>query len=169
MKLSKIYSNQSNQFHNIEFHDGLNVILAQITDKSKKEKDTHNLGKSLLISIIDFLLLKGISNKQKFFLTKSGFEGQFFFGEFLLNNEKYLVIRRGVDAPTKISFKVNNQKLSNFQTEFDWDEEDLSFDEAKERLNGHLDFNVVPSWPYRKAATYFLRRQNDYQQWVSTK
>ncbi len=162
MKLCKIYSNLDSQFHNIRFHDGLNVILAQITDKSKTEKDTHNLGKTLLISIIDFLLLKGIGQKNRFFLTKGGFEAQFFFGELQLNNGKYLVIRRGVDYPTKISFKVNDRQLSGFQTKFDWDEEDLSFDKAKERLNECLGFDVVPSWSYRKAATYFLRTQNDF-------
>ena len=162
MKLCKIYSNKEDQFHNIEFHDGLNVILAQIIDKSKIEKDTHNLGKTLLISIIDFLLLKGVGQKNKFFLTKGGFEGQSFFGELRLNDGKYLIIRRGVDNPTKISFKVNERQLSNFQTSFDWDEEDLSFDKAKERLNECLGFDVVPSWSYRKAATYFLRTQNDF-------
>ena len=162
MKLCKIYSNQENRFHNIEFHDGLNVILAQITDKSKTEKDTHNLGKTLLISIIDFLLLKGIGQKNKFFLTKGGFEDQFFFVELRLNDGKHLIVRRGVDIPTKISFKVNDRQLSGFQTKLDWDEEDLSFDKAKERLNEYLSFDVVPSWSYRKAATYFLRSQNDY-------
>lgn len=162
MKLCKIYSDQENHFHNIEFHDGLNVILAQITDKSKTEKDTHNLGKTLLISVIDFLLLKSISNKHQYFLTKGGFEGQSFFGELRLNDGKYLVIRRGVDAPTKISFKVNDQRLRGFQTKFDWDKEDLPFEEAKETLNKYLGFDVVPLWPYRKAATYFLRSQNDF-------
>jgi len=162
MKLCKIYSNKKDQFHDIEFHDGLNVILAQIMDKSKTEKDTHNLGKTLLISVIDFLLLKGISNKNKFFLTKGGFDGQIFFGEFCLNNGKYLVIRRGVDTPTKISLKVNDLRLSSFQTEFAWDEEDTPFDKAKESLNKYFGFDVVPEWSYRHASTYFLRSQNDF-------
>jgi len=163
MKLCKVYSNQESLFHNVEFHEGLNVILGQITDKSETEKDTHNLGKTLLISVIDFLLLKGVQNKNKFFLTKGGFEDHVFFGELLLNNGKHLVIRRGVDAPTKISFKVNDRQLSGFQTDLDWDEKDLSFDKAKDSLNRHLGFDVVPSWPYRKAATYFLRSQNDFR------
>jgi len=111
MIFCKIYSNLENQFHNIEFHDGLNVILAEISDKTKSEEDTHNLGKTLLISIIDFLLLKGIGKKSKFFLTKGGFEKQVFFAELKLNNGKYLIIRRGVDNPTKISFKANEYKL----------------------------------------------------------
>ena len=63
MKLSKIYSNK--QFKNIEFNNDFNVIIGRITDKSKHEKDTHNLGKTLLIPIIDFLLLKGFDKKRQ--------------------------------------------------------------------------------------------------------
>ena len=106
MKLSKIYSNDENNFNNIEFNDSLNVIIAEITDKTKTEKDTHNLGKTLLISVIDFLLLKNINNKLKFFLTKGGFEGQVFFAELGLNDGSYLVIQRSVNTPSKISFKT---------------------------------------------------------------
>jgi uncharacterized protein YydD (DUF2326 family) len=163
MKFSKIYSNKNAQFHNIEFYEGLNVILAEITDKSKTEKDTHNLGKTLLISIIDFLLLKNISQKSKFFLTKGGFEEQVFFAELKLNSGKYIIIRRGVDNPTKISFKINEYKLDGFQTQLNWDEENLPLDKAKQKLNEYLEFDVLPAWSYRKPVTYFLRTQNDFR------
>ncbi len=56
MNFCKIYSNKEDRFHNTEFHEGLNVILAEITDKSKTEKDTHGLGKTRLVFVIDFLL-----------------------------------------------------------------------------------------------------------------
>ena len=163
MKFSKIYSNKITQFHNIEFNEGLNVILAEIRDKSKTEKDTHGLGKTLLISIIDFLLLKNISQKSKFFLTKGGFEEQVFFAELKLNSGKYIIIRRGVDNPTKISFKINEYKLDGFQTQLNWDEENLPLDKAKQKLNEYLEFDVLPAWSYRKPVTYFLRTQNDFR------
>ena len=163
MKFSKIYSNENAQFHNIEFNEGLNVVLAEITDKSKTEKDTHNLGKTLLISIIDFLLLKDISQRFKFFLTKGGFEDQVFFAELKLNSGKYIIIRRGVDNPTKISFKINEYKLDGFQTQLNWDEENLPLDKAKKKLNEYLGFDVLPAWDYRKSVTYFLRTQNDFR------
>jgi len=163
MKLSKIYSNKIAQFHNIEFNEGLNVVLAEITDKTKTEKDTHNLGKTLLISIIDFLLLKTINKKAKYFLTKGGFEEQTFFTELKLNNGKYIIIRRGVDNLTKISFKVNEYKLNGFQTQLNWDEENVSLDKAKQKLNEYLEFDVLPAWSYRKPVTYFLRTQNDFR------
>jgi uncharacterized protein YydD (DUF2326 family) len=158
MKFCKIYSNIDEQFHNIEFNEeGLNVILAEITDKSRTDKDTHNLGKTLLISVIDFLLLKNISNKSKFFLTKGGFEEQVFFAELHLNSGKYLIVQRGVDNPSKISFKMNKYKLDGFHTQLNWDEDNLSLDKAKEKLNEYLGFDVLPAWKYRKPITYFLR------------
>lgn len=163
MKFSKIYSNKNAQFHNIEFYEGLNVVLAEITDKSKTEKDTHNLGKTLLISIIDFLLLKNIRQRSKFFLTKGGFEEQVFFAEIKLNSGKYIIIRRDVDNPTKISFKINEYKLDGFQTQLNWDEENLPLDKAKKKLNEYLGFDVLPAWDYRKSVTYFLRTQNDFR------
>ena len=163
MKFSKIYSNKIAQFHNIEFNERLNVVLAEITDKTKTEKDTHNLGKTLLVSIIDFLLLKTVNKKAKYFLTKGGFEEQAFFTELKLNNGKYIIIRRGVDNPTKISFKVNEYKLNGFQTQLNWDEENVSLDKAKRKLNEYLEFDVLPAWSYRKPVTYFLRTQNDFR------
>ena len=162
MKFCKIYSDNNDMFHNIEFFEGLNVVLAKITDKSKIDKDTHNLGKTLLISIIEFLLLKDIANKSKFFLTKGGFEGQVFFAELKLNNGKYLIIRRGVNNPTKISFKINEYKLDGFQTQFNYNEENLPLDKARQKLNEYLGFDVLPKWHYRKSVTYFLRTQNDF-------
>ncbi len=163
MKFCKIYSNIDEQFHNIEFNEGMNVVLAEIADKTKTNKDTHGLGKTRLISVIDFLLLKNISNKSKFFLTKGGFEEQIFFAELQLNSGEYLIIQRGVDNPSKISFKRNKYKLDGFQTQLDWDEDNLSLDKAKEKLNEYLGFDVLPSWSYRKPVTYFLRTQNDFR------
>ena len=162
MKISKIYSNK--QFKNIEFSFGLNVIIGKIIDPNKNENDTHNLGKSRLIEIIDYLLLKEISNKNKFFLTRNKeFQGQIFFGEFLLNNNDYLIIRRTVDENTKISFKINKYRLNNFQLNItEWDNENLPIDKAKGILNQYLQFDILKNWNYRKSLSYFIRNQNDF-------
>lgn len=159
MKIIKIYANK--QFKNLEFDEGLNVIIGKIFDKSKSESDTHNLGKSLLISVIDFLMLKKI-DKKKFILGKDIFQGQVFFTEILLNNGNYLIIRRNVVSPTKISFKLNDYKLKGFLQNFEWDIEDLPIDKAQQQLNEYLEFDVLTKWSYRKTITYFLRTQQDY-------
>lgn len=163
MKIRRIYCNDEVRFHNIVFAEGFNVIQAEIKDRSDEKKDTHNLGKTLFIHLIDFLMLKQIANKKKFFLTKGGFEGQVFFAELRLNSGSYLVIRRSVDAPSKISFKRSKTALKSFNTNLDWDEEDMPLEKAQEYLNGQLNFDIVPKWSYRKSVTYFLRTQNDFR------
>ena len=163
MKIRRIYCSDEDRFHNIFFSDGFNVIQAEITDRSDSKKDTHNLGKTLLINLIDFLMLKKIAYKKKFFLTKGGFEGQLFFAELQLNSGDYLIIRRAVDIPSKISFKQSNTPLDDFTTNLSWDEEDMPLGKASHYLNEQLHFNIVPKWPYRKSVTYFLRTQNDFR------
>ena len=163
MKIRRIYCSDKDRFHNIVFADDFNVILAEITDRSNEQKDTHCLGKTLLIHLIDFLMLKKITNKKRFFLTKGGFESQVFFVELQLNSGSYLVIRRSVDAPSKISFRRSKTSLKDFNTDLAWDEEDMSLDKAQEYINEQLHFDIVPKWSYRKSVTYFLRTQNDFR------
>lgn len=163
MKISKIYANKS--FKNVSFNEtGLNVIVGKISDRENTELDSHNIGKSLLLEVIDFLLLKEIKLKAKYFLTKNDiFSELVFFAELKLNNGKYLIIKRAVENNTKISFKLNDYKLDNFITDFDeWDEIDLAIKKAKEKLNEFLSYDILPNWKYRKAINYFMRYQNDY-------
>lgn len=158
MKIIKIYSNKN--FKNIEFYDNFNAIIASI--QSKEKKDTHNLGKTSLIRVIDFLLLASIDkNKDKLFRNDI-FIGQCFYGEFKLNNGKFLIIKRSIDTPTKISFKLNNVKLNDFLTNIIWDREDLPLKKAKEQLNEYFSFDILNNWSYRKSITYYLRSQQDY-------
>ena len=157
MKISKIYSNKN--FKNIEFNENFNAIVAFI--ESDKKEDTHNLGKTSLIRVIDFLLLSNFEKSTDKLLGNDIFIGQEFYGELKLNNGKYLLIKRSINTPTKISFKLNDSKLNNFELDIDWDEE-LTLKKAKARLNEFLNFNILPNWDYRKSITYFLRSQQDY-------
>ena len=158
MKISKIYSNKN--FKNIEFNEQFNTIIAFI--ESDQKKDTHNLGKTSLLRVIDFLLLSKIDKKKDKLFGNDLFIGQEFYGEFELNNGKFLLVKRSIDFATKVSFKLLDNKLDDFITNVDWDFKDLSFDKAKEKLNEYLDFDVLKKWNYRKSVTYFLRSQQDY-------
>lgn len=157
MKISKIYSNKN--FKNIEFNEKFNAIIAFI--ESDKKDDTHNLGKTSLIRVIDFLLLSSYNKNTDKLLGNNLFIGQDFYAELKLNNGNYLVIKRSINTATKISFKLNSAKLKSFKFDIDWDEE-LTLKKAKEKLNEYLGFNVLPNWDYRKSITYFLRSQQDY-------
>ncbi|MBW7868437.1 MAG: DUF2326 domain-containing protein [Brumimicrobium sp.] len=156
MKLVKIYANKN--FKNIEFTSKFNVVLATISDKINK-KDTHNLGKTSLIHVINFILL-GSFNK-KIFGNKI-FQGVVFYGELSLNDGRFLIIKRAIDTNSKISFKVNDSKGRGFNIPDSWDEENLAFDKSRKKLNEYLGFDVVPNYDYRKSITYFLRTQQDF-------
>ena len=163
MKLVRLYANKL--FKNIEFSEtGLNIVLGRITNKAINDKDTHNLGKTLLCDLIDFMPLKKVDNKKEFFLTKNKiFAGCFFFLEISLDNGSYLVIRRSIDRPTKINFKESILPLDSFDINInEWDFEELSFQTAVKQLNSYLNFNVVTDFSYRKYINYFLRHQADY-------
>ena len=102
MKISKIYSNKN--FKNIEFNEKFNAIVAQ--KKSDEKEDTHGLGKTTLIRVIDFLLLSSYNKNTDKLLGNNLFIGQDFYAEFKLNSGKYLVIKRSINTATKISFKL---------------------------------------------------------------
>jgi len=156
MKLVKIYANKN--FKNIEFEPEFNVVMATTFEKQKK-KDTHGLGKTSLVHVINFILL-GSFNK-KIFGNKI-FNGVVFYGELALNNGNYLIVKREIDTNTKISFKINDTKSQGFKIPENWDEENVSFEKAQSKLNEFLGFNVVTNYDYRKSVTYFLRSQQDY-------
>lgn len=156
MKLKRIYANKN--FKNIEFNSEFNVVLADTKELDKK-KDTHGLGKTSLIHVINFVLL-GSFNKKVF--GNKVFKGVVFYGELELNNGQFLIIRREIDTHSKVSFKVNDFKSNDFVFPSDWDFENLPFKKSREKLNEYLNFDVVSSYDYRKSITYFLRTQQDF-------
>lgn len=164
MKLSRIYSNRPEKFECINFNRGLNVILGEIRDPTNKDKDTHNLGKSILSRLIDFCLLK--SKDKEFFLFKHEdiFKGFVFFLEIECSKHSYLTIRRPVIPGTKISIKKHFEKYQDFTNlpEDDWDHLNLGFQKAEQILDGLLDYRVLSPFDFRHALGYSLRVQKDY-------
>ena len=111
--------------------------------------------------MIDFLLLSKFSNKSPI-LSNKIFGNQTFYLEILLNSGKYLVIKRGLTEPSKISFRVSNEPLADFKEPAQWDEVRMPFEAARKYLNSHLKYDVLPDWSYRKSISYFIRTQKDY-------
>ena len=157
MRIVKIYANKN--FRNIEFNSLFNVVLATIFDRVKK-KDVHNLGKTSLIHVINFLLLGSFDSKV--FGNKKVFTGVIFYGEIELNNGQFLTIRREINNPTKISFKLSDLRTIGFNPPQSWDVENVAFDKSRQTLNEYLGFNVLTDFDYRKSITYFLRTQQDF-------
>ena len=69
MKLVKIFSNKK-EFKEIEFNEHFNIIVGKKTkeanNEDNKKKDSHNLGKTSLVNLIDFLLLKRFEGENIF-------------------------------------------------------------------------------------------------------
>ena len=170
MKLSKLYTNKEN-FKNIRFNPGVNVVYAEVKTKISEKKNSHNLGKTLLSELVDIMLLKKLSPKNHFlFTTKNDvgeavFSSYIFYLEILLISGKYLTIKRGVSNNSKISFKLNEQRTDDFIPPQEWDEENVSIDKARKVLAEYLNFDFFrgkEEYDYRKSINYSIRQQGDY-------
>jgi uncharacterized protein YydD (DUF2326 family) len=165
MKLSKLYCNQSG-FKNIQFNlNGINVIYAEVETKIKEKKNSHDLGKTKLAELIDFLFLKKITKEHFLLKHEKHFQNHVFYLEILLNSGQYLTIKRAVKNNTKISIAVNEVSTNEFRPPLSWEFPDLTFDKAQKQLAEYLslDFFSNKSYNYRKALSYSLRTPpNDY-------
>ncbi len=161
MKISKIYCNKEELFQTIKFTN-FNVIFGDVKKPKNTEKDSHNLGKTLLISLIDFLMLKKLT--QEHFLKKhyERFKDFEFYLEIELNSGKFITIKRCVKENTIIYFKKHNDKDKDFTklSESKW--EKVNLEKARNLLDSYLNLLSLGNWPYRKAISYFLREQKDY-------
>jgi uncharacterized protein YydD (DUF2326 family) len=164
MKLSKIYSNRDDIFKPIRFNEGFNVIFGKVTKPKESDKDSHNLGKTLLIHLIDFLLLKELRKEQFLAMHKKLFKEYEFFLEIRLNSGKYLTIKRSAHNNTKICLKLHDEPNQNFTSLLDhgWSEYMIQIRKAVERVNELLDLNSISPWTYKTGVSYFLRTQDDY-------
>ena len=155
MKLSKLYCNDK-RFKTVYFKEGFNLILGNVDNKNKN--DTHNLGKTTLIEIVDYMQLKSSSH---FFNGKSKeeiFKGFEFFLEVELD-KGFVTIKRSVKNP-KISLQIHNEKNQDFIDFEDWDFKDIKLDIAKNELNKLFNFDLKSD--YRKFLKFILRTQEDY-------
>jgi uncharacterized protein YydD (DUF2326 family) len=139
--------------------------MAEIRLPENRSKDTHNLGKTTLGRLIDFVFLSG--RDPKFFLFKHVdlFKEFVFFLEIELGETVFITIRRGVEEATKISFKkhtVGHQDFSELPIT-EWDHQSMPFDRARDLLDGLLDWRALKPWSFRKGMGYLLRSQDDFR------
>ncbi|MFW2503605.1 DUF2326 domain-containing protein [Clostridium diolis] len=167
MKFSKIYSDNS-KFKSFKFNKGMNVVIGRITQEENRDIDTHNLGKSTLITLLDFMLLKEVSKNHIFVKHKNKFLDFTFYLEIELNSGQFITIKRSVRNQSKISFKLHKEQYQNYIHEESWDYEDLPLTtrnkdiNPKIILNRYLEFDVLTEYNYRQSLNYFLRTQDDY-------
>lgn len=169
MKLVRLYSNRPSVFLPITFNGivdtGLSVIFARITRPKDSRRDSHNLGKTTLISLIDFLLLKDVSESNSFLIKHLDRFSEFaFFLEVVTPDGAFVTIRRSVETPTRISLKRHISDIPDLTLagKEDWDHFEIALETAREILDSYLNLSVITPWGYRKGVSYFLRTQADY-------
>lgn len=172
MKLSQLYSNEPKQFPPIRFNGidnrDLSVIFAKVKKPKDEQKDSHNLGKTLLVELIDFLLLKNVSDSSSHFLAKHFilFADWVFFLEIQNAAGTFITVRRSVKEPSKIAFRRHPKRMkplpNNTYPHSNWDHEDLAIERAVQLLDGHLGLDAIKPFTYRSGVGYFLRTQADY-------
>jgi uncharacterized protein YydD (DUF2326 family) len=169
MQISRIYSNKPRIFAPIDLNYGaeankLNVVYGEVHHPADQKKTSHNLGKTTLLHLVDFLLLKGHSADHFLFAHKDRFEAFNFYIELQLNDGSFATVRRGPAAPTKIALKRHSEHGLQFvdAPEDFWDHSDIAIDNAIKILDGWLDLRILKPYEYRMALTYFLRAQGDF-------
>ena len=163
MIFSKLYSNQPDVFPPIRFRRGLNVVQATVYEPQDSTKDSHCLGKSLLIDLLDYCLL--LEPKKEFFLKQhpDRFEHFIFFLE-VVTPSGCITIRRSVRESSKSSFRRHAEQDADF-TDLpleQWDHWQLPHNRAVEWLDGALDLTMVKPFSFRKGHSYLLRTQADF-------
>lgn len=169
MKLSKIYSNQKD-FKTIKFNDGFSVIFGDVLDANTEGSvEEHNLGKTSLVHLIDFMLLKKLESENFLIKFSEKFLNWEFYLEIKLNDGSFLTIRRSVGNYNLVSFKAHILQDQDFVEEEDWDYKDLqiySKDDQKSPVkileSEYLKFDVLSNYPFRTFLNYLLRTQDDY-------
>ena len=116
MQLSRLYSNLDAIFTPIEFNcreraTFINAVFAEIRHPKDRSKDSHNLGKTTLVHLLDFMMLKDIGTGDSF-LSKhvDRFDKFRFFIEVALNEGDYVTIRRTVADSGKIAIKRHDAR-----------------------------------------------------------
>ena len=174
MQISRVYCNRADVFTPIDFNygddaDRLNVVLGDVRRPRDKKRDSHNLGKTTLLHLLDFMMLKGLSNEHFLSKHQDRFIEFIFYIEIALNSGDFATIRRSAAYPTRIALTRHidgHQDLAEC-ADPDWAHVDLSTDEAIKLLDAWLDLRVLKPYDYRKAITYFLRSQGDWSDELS--
>lgn len=170
MKLVRLYSNRPSVFVPIAFNglenQDLSVVFARIKRPKDTSRDSHNLGKTTLISLLDFMLLKEV-NEGNSFLVKhlDRFADFTFYLEVLTPDKHFVSIKRSVVPSSRVSLKLTDKSASDLTLAGadEWNHDDVPLETARELLDSYLNLEVIAPWDYRRGVSYFLRTQADYQ------
>lgn len=161
LKLSRLYANNSNIFPDINFREGLNIVFANVT-KEQKNKSSHSLGKTTLVDLLNFALLKKID--KYFFLKNKVFEDFVFYLEVEYSSNKFVTIKRPVKGKICIHSALKKDKL-NYLDDNEWEYSSLSLIKAKEIFDSFVSIKGLKQndFTFRNGLRYCLRKQTQYE------
>ena len=116
-----------------------------------------------MVNLIDFLLLKRLEGENIFKRHSNLFKEHIFYLELLLDNGKYLLIKRGVKKNTKISFALLEKKLERLdEKNIVWEYTDLPYEKSKKILNNiYLNFDALKKYDYRTYLRMIFLKDKD--------
>ncbi len=144
--IRKISSSLSS-FKEIEFHDGLNILLAEKEHGATERQTRNRAGKSSLIEIIHFLFGARVDKKSLF--KTPALINEYFSLDFEIRNKKISVARRGKE-PSKV---IISNKSSNNAKWIEWLSNNMFALEAVSDYEGRKP-------TFRSLFSYFVRRQH---------
>ncbi len=151
MQLNRLYSNLDDLFTPVHFNAAknaalFNVIFAEVKQKRSKLTDSHNLGKTTLIALIDFMLLKDVSGDDHFLSKhKARFHNFIFYMEIAIHGGGFVTVRRSVADPTAIALKRTTESIEDARklAPEDWDHWDMTLTAARQALDAYLHLSMV--------------------------
>ncbi|HIF9244724.1 TPA: DUF2326 domain-containing protein [Photobacterium damselae] len=165
ISLSKLYSNKDDIFPPIKFHNGLNIVYASVSkDKKSSKNHSHSVGKTTLLEVIDYLLVKKIDKKHFFNKHKIIFSSFIFYLQIKTSNSLFVTIRR--DILGKIWIKTHDSDIdARDLTDESWDHTGLGVDKARTELSRIFGLQVSPQLAtnFRKGLRYCFRRQGEFR------
>lgn len=160
--IRKLYANK-NQFKSIEFHAGLNVILADRNNASGEKDSRNGIGKSTFISVLHFCLGSDLSRKM---LPVDEIQDWVFYIDIELN-EIPITASRSIESPGTIFVLGDFDKLP-ISPEVDEDSGKYFYKLSDWRLLlGELLFGLKSAYlnkykpSYRMLISYLIRAGKD--------
>ena len=161
IKLNKLYSNKKEIFPDITFRDGLNVVFASVS-KNITNNASHSLGKTTLIDVINFCLLKQIDKHH--ILKKECFTEFVFYLEIQCETEKYVTIKRPAIGQVSIT-ETTEPFRETSEEEQTWLFDKLALKKAKTKLDQLICPKSISTsgFTYRNGLRYCFRNQTQYE------
>ncbi len=112
--LKEIYSEPEDLFDRVKFKRGINIIYGQQVKEGNEKPSLNSIGKSTLISLIDFCLLSKFDKKHKLYKAKDFLDHYKIVLELEIKGEDY-TIKRSTESEKKISFFKTGEKEKEMQ------------------------------------------------------